>query len=476
MRDFADVLGGSSTLLDPAELRRKAMEAEHRGDWSAAQLAWERVIDRSPAMDEQLFEATAHLRAMRDKRKPINTDPAKARSWRTLAVLFRTLDFTWTDKEGVVQHVKTELSDADEQRIRASLKAFGDQMFQLTDGILRVDLDVVIIEKPLTTLWGKYSFGPGLKNLRPTVEAAMGDKPYECVFAYVKFRQSGEKGVPAGFSAAATGADIGPKGAGFIEIPWNPDANYAVDGELELHEWLHHVDMIWMHVLGYPQGVNVNPDHGRSEGQTGGDPTYRHPRTEKSWMPFYEHIMQFRNTRLMWSELTIHPPANPFWAGDHMKDWLICGPFGSNKDQAMAEDFIGEASAKPDLRNTAGGKPWQRGDSLGGVLRQSAKGDEQVLYAATTIQAGPGSMHLWLKNDAPVSLWVNGKPILSAAGPSNGDKPIEVPLAGGDNLFLFKIARENNEFRLDARLSQTNGVNDWGHLNHRPADAALAGA
>ena len=46
MLDFAKLLGDSDVLLDAADMRQKATEAEARKDWPAALLAWERIIDR----------------------------------------------------------------------------------------------------------------------------------------------------------------------------------------------------------------------------------------------------------------------------------------------------------------------------------------------------------------------------------------------------------------------------------------------
>jgi hypothetical protein len=310
--------------LDPAACRAKAMDAEKAGDAPAALLAWERVIDRCPSTEEQRVEARARIKDLRT-RVPRNADPAKARPWKTLVVIFRRLEFSWTDAKQNKVEVRKTVNESDEKKIRGSVEAFGAHVLDLSSGLLRVDADIRVVEEPLKTLHGKGAgpFTPAPHLLRPAIDPLIRDTAYDTVIAYVKFNGDEGPNVPAPFVAATFGSIADVKGAGFIMVPWHTSYPFPgeANGEMEIHEWLHQVDWMFTHVLHYPDPVVPSSDSGRMEGENrpGGDPEYARKKTETSWMGLYRHIMEDHITRQMWWESAMRLPAGQAAPGDACK-------------------------------------------------------------------------------------------------------------------------------------------------------------
>jgi hypothetical protein len=314
----------TSQAMDVATCRAKALDAEQAGDAPAALLAWERVIDRCPSTEEQRTEARARIKDLRTK-VPLNADPAKAHPWKTLVVIFRKLEFSWTDaKENAINVQKTVSAD-DEKKIRGSVAAFGTHVFQLSSGLLRVDADVQVVDEPLTKLHGKGAgpFTPAPHLLRPSIDPFLKDTTYDTVLAYVKYNGDVGPEVPAPFVAATFGSIADMKGAGFIMVPWHTNYPFPgeTNGEMELHEWLHQIDWMFTHVLRYPDSVVPSSDSGRMEGDNrpGGDPEYARKKSETTWMGLYRHIMEDHITRQMWWEAAQRLPAGQPAPGDVCK-------------------------------------------------------------------------------------------------------------------------------------------------------------
>ena len=300
--------------LDAATCRDKALAAEKAQDRPGALAAWERVIDRCNATEEQRVEARARIKELRPKVSR-NTDPRKAHPWKVLVVIFRHLDFSWQDGEKTIEVRKT-ISPEDEKKIRKSVESFGGHVFRHSSGMLRIDADFAVIDEPLTKLYGdgKGPFCPAPHLIRPFTDPLIKGKPYDTVFSYVKYNGDEGPDVPAPW-IASTFASLGEMGgAGYVNVPWH--TNYPLpgetDGEMELHEWLHQIDWMFCHVLHYPDELVPTPDAGRFEGddRPGGDPEYARKPTESTWMRFYQHIMEDHITRQMWAEAAM-PSRRP---------------------------------------------------------------------------------------------------------------------------------------------------------------------
>jgi len=309
--------------LDAAACRTKALAAEKAKDWPGALAAWERVMDRCVATQEQRVEARVHVKELRPK-VPRNTDPRKARPWKVLAVIFRRLDFSWKDGDKTIEAHKV-VSPADEKKIRASIEGFRKFVFDLSSGMLRIDADVVVVDKPLTALDkdGESAFCPAPHITRPFTDPLIKGKAYDTVFCYVKFNGDPPPDVPAPWIAATYASASEVDGAGYISVPWH--TNFPLPGEpageMELHEWLHQVDSMFEGVLHYPDDVVPSSDTGRHEGENreGGDPEYARTPKETTWMRFYKHIMEDHVTRQMWSEATMRPSPGQALPGDCLR-------------------------------------------------------------------------------------------------------------------------------------------------------------
>ncbi|MCY3019693.1 MAG: hypothetical protein NTW87_11775 [Planctomycetota bacterium] len=310
--------------MDAAECRTKALDAEKAEDWPGALTAWERVIDRCPSTEEQRIEARAHIKELRPK-VPRNTDPEKAHPWKVLVVIFRKLEFSWTDAKNNQIAVEKTVSEDNEKKIRGSIEAFGKHVFQFSSGMLRLDTDIKVLDEPLTKLHGQGQgpFTPAPHLLRPAIDPLIKEKTYDTVIAYVKY--NGDKGpsVPAPFVAATFGSCGDFKGAGFIMVPWHTNYPFPgeTDGEMETHEWLHQIDWMFCHVLHYPDPLVPSSDSGRMEGDNrpGGDQEYARKKTETTWIKLYQHIMEDHITRQMWTEATMHATPGQPLPGDVCK-------------------------------------------------------------------------------------------------------------------------------------------------------------
>ncbi|HEY3321025.1 MAG TPA: hypothetical protein VGP72_11215 [Planctomycetota bacterium] len=306
--------------LDPADCRTKALAAEQAQDWPAALTLWERVIDRCIATEDQRVEARAHIKDLRPK-VTRNTDPQKAHPWKVLVLIFRQLDFSWTDDKDKAFEAHKTVSEADEKKIRTSLDCFAKHVLNFSSGMLRLDLDIKVIDEPLTKLAAigknnKPPFSPAPHIVKSLIEPLLKDKPVDTVMCYVKY--NGDKGanVPAPFVAATFGCIREFAGAGYIMVPWHTNYPFPgeTDGEMETHEWLHQIDWMFCNVLHYPKELPCNPDKGRMEGDNslGKDMEYARKKSETTWIRFYQHIMEDHITRQMWTEATAHVvPGQP---------------------------------------------------------------------------------------------------------------------------------------------------------------------
>ena len=316
----------ASQLLDTADCRAKALDSEKAEDWPAALTLWERVIDRCQSTEEQRMEARSHIKDLRTK-VARNTDPKNARPWKVLVVIFRKLDFSWTDGKGTRFEVEKTVSESDEKKIRGSIEAFGRHVLHHSSGMLRLDMDIEVVDKPLTRPAGrageKPPFSPAPHLLRPFIDPLIKEKAYDTVMAYVKY--NGDKGpsVPAPFVAATYGSLREVNGSGFIMVPWHTNYPFPgeTNGEMEVHEWLHQIDWMFANVLHYPDSVVPSSDSGRMEGDNrpGGDAEYARKQSETTWMGLYRHIMEDHITRQMWSEATMRLLGDQTPPGDLLK-------------------------------------------------------------------------------------------------------------------------------------------------------------
>ena len=288
--------------LDYSATKKRALAAEVAGKTAEALTAWERVIDRTVCTADDRAEARAHIKELRPKVAP-NTDPAKAKKWPVLALIYKEVKIPGTPGKPEGYHRVMEKTDI--ETIAKELAGWRDLVFEFSSGSLLLDFDAVLVEKPLTSMkseGGKYNVDrtDALPDASPYIEK----KKYDTVISYAKYRNGKGPNLPRPHWVAATFPRTREfNDAGYIMIPWGEDYPFVGKGELwgemELHEWLHQMDVVIHRTLGYPPGVAQNPDSG------GSDREYVRPSKIRTWAYFYRHIMAEHITRQVWTEVSI---------------------------------------------------------------------------------------------------------------------------------------------------------------------------
>jgi hypothetical protein len=465
--------GADLGLTDAAAMREKAMAAETKEDWNTALTCWERVIDRSLSTRAQRLEAFTHIYSFRDKVTPVNTDPAKAKPWPTLVVSFRTVDFSY-DANGKTERIVTRLTKEDEQDIRDRVAAFGKYVFTFTDGIVKIEPEFLFIDEPLTTLsrsnTGRFSSPPRL--IMPFIEKHVkgANKQYYHTMVYTKLLTEDGKRLPAPF-----GADTGfggLTGGSYMDCPFYPKSFGGQSGEIELHEWLHPVDMIFSDVLGYPDDIARNPD------QRSGDNIYQRPQGEHGIVSLYNYIFRVRYTRLMWSELTIAQPKEFFWGGPNFTDWMVLGPLTAPEGVDPIEyDFIDVTKIDPKQDEEFEGKRWTQARSMGGFidLRKLLGDQKNAVAYLVTGQRILGRYNLRMGSAGPNKAYLNGDLVYtnktSREFAFNLDK-VEIGFKPGYswNLYVFKVQNTDKGWKFQARVTplQDDEGNPWGSAHMLP--------
>lgn len=468
--------GADMGVTDPVEMREKGLAAEARQDWDSALTYWERVIDRSVSTRAQRDEASAHIHTFRDKVKPLNADPSKAKSWPTLVVIFKNIDVKWDGGS-----FKSTVNEKDMEDARMRVNAFAKAVFEFTDGTFRIDPEFLVIDEPLTTL-DRSEPGPSfscnreaemkliMKRLKNQDDVRGTPKRYEHVLAYIKY--VGNDGVVINPPYQADTGGGGPGGASFMDCPWFPGYYKNIEpGEIELHEFLHPVHMIFNDIVCYPDGIAISPDWGG-----GRNTTWKQIPGEPGIMSLYKYMMRVRYTRLMWSEMTQIEPKEFFWGGPNHCDWVVLGPFTAPEGKDPLEQaFIDEEKIQPAEGAEAGGKTWVHARSLNGVLDLTKLlGDKPnaVAYVAAQ-QKICGKYSLSMGSSGGLKAFLNGQLVHTAKGPRdfafNQDK-VEIMFKPGFelNLYLFKVVNSGKGWKLQARTSGLDGGMPWGSEHELP--------
>ena len=298
--------------LDYAETEKAARDREAAGKFAEALVLWERVLDRTTCTEEQRSRARERIKELQPK-VAINTEPDQACKWNVLVLIYKEVNVEQTNQDGTVRNIHQVFTDQDFEKIGKSLAGFRDLVFEWSSGGMFLDFDFVFVEEPITRTrpgrGGGFPLQP--RDIVPEYNQVSGQKKYDTVMAYVKFRGSDGPSLSRPWTAAIYGriAELG--NAGYMMIPWGPDYPYRGElfGEMELHEWLHQVDDLIHQNLGYPRGTSRSSDDGRTvdDSRTDGEQEYKRPPDCTTWTLFYKHLMTEHMTRQIWSELTIDP-------------------------------------------------------------------------------------------------------------------------------------------------------------------------
>ena len=170
----------------------------------------------------------------------------------------------------------------------------------------------------------------------------------------------------------------------------------------------------------------------------------------------------------------------PLVAGEWIKDWLLCGPFGLVKnDDVFAHctgfetDFLLKSGGEKSLNVKAGdivkfnggANKWKFYSSAENILNldDAISTEEPVCgYAYTVVYASePGFWKMSFGSNDGGRLWVNGKQVWDYA-PNRGiyadQDNIPVLLNKGKNTILFKIEEKGGMWRLALRFLPLDGT------------------
>jgi len=464
----ASAWGQATTLLDPATEYKQALEAEKSGDLDAALLHWENLNDSCEIDTVSRFRAVDRIRALRPK-VPVDPKKTPTNTWTCLVLVYRNIDFKWVDNEGNKQHVVTKMSDEDIAEVRRAMDNFAALVLKHTSREMSLTYEFKVIDRTVTDLAGgkeRYWLAP---------DEAMKDAPdmefaaYDSVFTYTKMQQEdGSQTIPPMFGGGTYGADSGPRGCGYTTIllfarGLVPNSR---NGVIELHEWLHQVDWMFVTMQNYPDEIVPNPDTGVMEGKFGGDPDYRHSPKAKNWLPFYVHIMEDHITRRMWRGASMNGNTETAWSETKqtINKWLVLGPFEKTGGKTLATPFIDEAAVTPRPGLKSAGKQWRAARNAGVKLNLDTlfKPNENVVaYAHVYVHSDEAQRaQLRLGSDDGAAVRHNGQLIYFAQVPRAAqpdENVIDVMLTQGWNRFLFKVDEIDGGWALTARLTTPGG-------------------
>lgn len=277
----------AATAVDARSEREAAIKAEQAGDWDAALLHYENIYDSTPGTPEEKVALRHKFDELRPKVKP-NEDLAKAGETWVLAYAFRSWNF---------QGGSNSYNEAQLKAVDTATAAWAAAVWKATRGYLRVKWETIVIEKPLTE-WGGY---PTASLCIPWL-TDMKQGEADIVMAYVK---SG--GLPC--TVWADTWDAVCKGAMWAGFNDGGDGATCGDGEIQMHEWLHAVQMTFENHLGYQGGLMVNVDSGMNCGPDCWQPK----QGEGGLYDWYRHLVSTHITRAMWRNFSVAKPVVNLW-------------------------------------------------------------------------------------------------------------------------------------------------------------------
>jgi len=451
----------AATPIDAKAEREAAAKAERAGDWDAALLHYENVYDSTPCTPEEYVALRRKFEQLQPKVKA-NDDPAKAAVYHIRAFAFRTLHVG--DRKNTYN--EKQLKDID--KVNA---AWADEVWKASRGQCRLDWKTTVIDEPLTQFAGcpsPYDCIPYLTALKP------GEADYVTCYT-----------LSNGFACSCWADTYGSvcKGAAYGGFNDGGDGGTCGNAEVQVHEWIHALEMtLEWHQL-YPDAIFPNADAGGDCGP-------------KCWQPkpgegglynWYRHILSVHLTRKMWREVSLTRPSENVW----LAPLKLCprlatlGPFdGNGKDKnGFDTAFINESNFKPALGKAEGGRTWRVANRVGFFLNLAGvyyPVERQVAYAAVVAQSPKArAAQVRIGAASACKAWHNGKQIVSAPtwrGCGRDQDKADVQLVKGDNLFVIKVINSGSkdwaDWGVNLRITDAGGK-PLEHINYAlPGEAA----
>lgn len=433
--------------IDAKGEREAAVKAERAANWDAALLHYENIYDSTPTTAEEQVELRRKFAQLRPKVKP-NADPCKAGVYKVRSFVFRTIAV------GSVNNTYTERQIRDLNKANA---AWSDEVRKASLGNCRLAAETVVIDAPLKQFHGcpdVYTGLPYFTAMKP------GDADHVTAYAL-------SKGLPCNCWASTMGSVC--KGATYAGFNDAGDGATGGNGEVQVHEWLHAIQMTleWHQI--YPAGIVPNPDSGGNCGPK----CWQRKEGEEGWYPWYRHILAVHITRKMWRELSLTRAADNAWLEPLQlcPTFLTLGPFngkGKDKYSGLGVAFIDESNSKPELSKQDGGKTWCKSVRAGAFLNLLGvyyPSEHQVAYGAVVAKSPKAqTAQVRIGSAAGCKLWHNGKLILTNTEqrPCGRDQNnVEIKLQKGDNQFLLKVvnfgARNWADWGMNLRITDSAG-------------------
>ncbi|MCX6874515.1 MAG: hypothetical protein NTW21_12030 [Verrucomicrobia bacterium] len=438
--------GRAAARLDANAERDAAAKAEQAGAWDTALLHYENIYDSTPCTPEEYVQLRRKFEELQPKVKP-NEDPAKAAVYHLRAFGFRTLH---------VGDRKNTYTEAQLKGIDKVNAAWVGEVWKVSRGQCRLDWKTTIIDEPMTKFAGfpsPYDCIPFFSTLKP------GEADY--VTAYT---------LSSGFGCSCWAGTYGSvcKGASYGGFNDGGDGGTCGDAEVQVHEWIHGLEMTlkWHHL--YPDAIFPNPDAGENCGP-------------KCWQPkpnegglynWYRHILTVHLTRKMWRELSLTRPSENVWLAPLKlcPRFATLGPFDGNGKDRNGFDvaFVNESDFTPAIGKAAGGQTWRESNRVGFFLNLAGvyyPVGRQVAYAAVIAKApGAGAAQVRIGAASACKAWHNGKQIVSAPtwrGCGRDQDKIDIQLVKGDNLFVVKVINSGSldwaDWGVNLRITDADG-------------------
>ena len=321
--------GAAAAQVDAKAEREAAVKAEQAGDWDAALLHYENIYDSTPGTPEEKVALRHKFAELQPKIRP-NEDPAKAGETWVRAYAFRSWNF---------QGGSNAYNEAQLQAIDRATAAWADAVWKATRGHLRVKWETVILDQPLT--------------------AWCGFPAHECCMSYLTDLKQGEADivmvyVKAGGLPCTVWADTSDavcKGAMWAGFNDGGDGATCGDGEIQMHEWLHAVQMTFENHLGYQGGLMVNVDCGMNCG-----PNCWQPKADEGGLyNWYRHLVSVHATRAMWRNFSVGKPVENLWSATNSPVQVRTRGLAAEKDP-KAEPNIFRDSLTLTMVPRAGGQ------------------------------------------------------------------------------------------------------------------------
>lgn len=180
-------------FLDPAAEYKQAYEAEQKGDFVAALQHWENLIDSCDIEPAMRLHVVDRVRAIRPK---VAVDPKKepSNTWSCLALVYKNIEFEWTDKAGEKHHLVTTMSDDDVKAVREGMDNYAKHVLELSSRELGITYELRVVDRKVTELVGEDNFWLSPQEAEKDMKDD-GMAAYDTVFAFSRFQQEDRKSV-----------------------------------------------------------------------------------------------------------------------------------------------------------------------------------------------------------------------------------------------------------------------------------------